>query len=202
MFKIFEKLRKPISLIALIAMITVSLIVGIGECVDAGTLFFKSFTFALVLGVCLVLYFIGMARDKAFPVLVAVITMIFIFLLNPFMEASMFEVIGWAFNNNAALGLAEILYLILVLGGIAVLVLYILENIFGFKLSVIINFMLLGLLAVALTYFFLRFIGVIISLANNTGASWYDLLSPILVVGGYLFVFVNFSFLEAKTSNI
>ena len=202
MFKIFEKLRKPISLIALLAMITVSLIVGIGECVDAGTFFFKSFTFALVLGVCLVLYFIGMARDKAFPVLVAVITMIFIFLLNPFMEASMFEVIGWAFNNNAALGLAEILYLILVLGGIAVLVLYILENIFGFKLSVIINFMLLGLLAVALTYFFLRFIGVIISLANDTGASWYDLLSPIILVGGYLFVFVNFSFLEAKTSNI
>ena len=202
MFKIFEKLRKPISLIALLAMITVSLIVGIGECVDAGTFYFRSFTFALILGVCLVLYFIGMARDKAFPVLVAVITMIFIFLLKPFMDAAMFEVIEMQFRNNAALGLAEILYLIMVLGGIAVLVLYILENIFGFKFSIVINILLLALLACALTYFFLSFIGVIISLANNTGASWYDLISPIIAVGGYLFVFVNFSFLEAKTSNI
>lgn len=202
MGKFFEKLRTPISYISLIVIIAICVIVAIGESVDFGTLYLPSFSLAIVLGVCLLLYIIGNARGKAFPILVAVIVVMFIFLLKPYLDAQVFEFIQTQFNRNAALGLAEILNLIMILGGIAVLVLYILEAIFGFKLSFIINIVLLVLVGIALLYFLLTLIGVIISLANNTGASWYNLLSPIIPVCGFLFVCVNFSFLEEKTKNL
>ena len=202
MDKFFEKIRKPLSYIALIVLIALSLIVGIGQCVDVGTLYLPPFTFAIVCGVCLFLYIIGLARGKDFPIIVALLVILFLFLLNPFLQAQAFEVIGARFRDNAALGLAEIINIFMILGGIAVLVLYLLEAIFGIKLSLVINILLLALVGLSALYLLLCLIGVIISLAAGNGASWYDLFSPLMPVAGYLFVAVNFGILESKTKNI
>ena len=202
MFKFFEKLRVPLSYITLLAMIAITLVVGIGQCVAVGTFYIAPFSFIIVIGACFLLYVIGVARKKDFPILVALVVVLFIFFLQPFLNAQFFETIGREFNDNAALGLARILYLTMVIGGVAVLVLYLLEAIFGIKLSFVINLLLLILLGVALLYFTLMFIGTIISLANNNGGAWYELFEPLIPVAGYLFVVVNFSLLEQRTKNI
>lgn len=202
MDKFFEKIRKPVSYITLIALIVLSLVIGIGHCVEVGTLYLPSFSFALVCGACLFLYIIGLARGKDFPIIIAVLVILFIQFLNPFLQAVYFEIIGMQFNDNAALGLAEIVHMLMIIGGIAVLVLYLLEAIFGIKLSLIIQILLVVLVGLSLLYLLLTFIGVIISLANGNGASWYDLFAPLMPACGYLFVAVNFGILEAKTKNI
>ena len=200
MTKFLRVFRNIISFIALGVMILVSFLAGIGQSVDAGTFVISPFAHIIVFIVCLLLYIIGGLRKNNFPIIVALLIIMFMYMLMPFLMAGMFEQISWMFNDNAARGLAEILYLIMVLGGIGVLALYLLSHIFGFKLSLIINIFLIVLLAVSLTYFLLEFIGVIISLANNNGASWYDLFSPLLIVGGYAFIFVNFGVLEESTA--
>lgn len=202
MDKFFEKIRKPVSYITLIALIVLSIVIGIGQCVEIGTLYLPSFTFAIVCGACLFLYIISLTRGKDFPIIVALLVILFIFLLNPFLQAPYFEMIGMRFRDNAALGLAEILNMLMILGGIAVLVLYLLESIFGIKLSLIIQILLLALVGLSLLYLLLSFIGIIISLVQGNGSSWYELFSPLMPVAGYLFVAVNFGILETKTKNI